>query len=37
MMDSIATEAEASIEPFLTTNDAVEFQVSAHIPTATKA
>lgn len=34
---AVVTEAEAALEPFLTPNGAVEFQVPVHIVTATKA
>jgi ubiquinone/menaquinone biosynthesis C-methylase UbiE len=36
-IEAVVTEAEAALEPFLTPDGAVEFQVSVHIVTATKA
>jgi ubiquinone/menaquinone biosynthesis C-methylase UbiE len=37
MIDTLVTEAQAALEPFTLSNGSVEFPVSAHIVTATKA
>ena len=36
MIDSLVTEAQAALEPFITSNGSVAFPISAHIVTATK-